>query len=83
LGCGAFGGIEPLPNNAHLPVMPHLNKEPLTYHEPHPGATRAGNTGFYLLVGIFAVVVVCLFGTFFVATGALQGIADLAKGTGH
>jgi hypothetical protein len=75
--------IEPLSANAHLLDMTHLNKEPLTYQEPHPGATRAGNAGFYLLVGVFAVVLVFLFGTFFVATGALQGIADLAKGTGH
>ena len=63
--------------------MAHLDKEPLTYHEPHPGATRAGNAGFYLLVGIAAVVIVFLFGAFFVATGALQGIADIAKGAAH
>ena len=63
--------------------MTHLNKEPLTYHEPHPGTTRAGNAGFYLLVGIAAVVVLFLFGAFFVATGALQGVANLATGAGH
>jgi hypothetical protein len=52
---------------------------PFSYTRRHPGSTRAGNIGFYTVVGVGAVVLLIMLGLFFVAQGALQGMTEIVK----
>ena len=63
--------------------MSNLHFDPLSYHKPHPGASRAGNAGFYAFVGITAVTLLMLLGVYALATDALQGFAAMIGGVGH
>jgi hypothetical protein len=63
--------------------MTHLKLDPLSYQKPHPGASRAGNAGFYAFVGVAAVALLILLGIYAVATDALQGFATMVGSSGR
>jgi len=49
------------------------------YPRRHPGSTRAGNIGFYAVIGMAVVALLLMFGLFALAQNALQGIAAVVQ----
>jgi hypothetical protein len=57
--------------------MVHLSLQPYARRKRHPGSTRAGNIGFYSVLGITLIVLLILSGVYILAQDALQGLASM------
>ena len=72
-------GIETLGATTHLFVMmTHTLTHPQT-HE-HTATSHLGEVGFYSLLGMAAVSLLLMFGVYWLAQDALQGVAALFAG---